>query len=320
MIGSRYHSSKPDDTYRTPPLRRLGMLFSTGILQLATGLHVSDTTSGFRALNRNAFAFFAANYPIDHPEAKIAPHPSPSGVSYRRDTCHDEAANKRAISLLGVSCYHLSPPGFDWFPRHRVQGRTTEMTVTFATEIQIVCMSTLAILLFYTLWLSRYRGLDTHVTVRWVLVQCAAMLAIVLWKWLPIFEFTSRLQDRQLLLVVTVLIFAFTAFLMLDLLVRISRQSIQIKKLVQELAIQSLRLDSVAPFENLPKRAETTPVRDETHIAPDAPPHPGTASWSSLSQILFMCWLLCIFALNENMNEPFSRWLVYSISSSNRSK
>jgi glycosyltransferase involved in cell wall biosynthesis len=70
VIGSRYHSSKPDDAYRTPPLRRLGMLFSTGILQLATGLHVSDTTSGFRALNRNAFAFFAANYPVDHPEAE----------------------------------------------------------------------------------------------------------------------------------------------------------------------------------------------------------------------------------------------------------
>jgi glycosyltransferase involved in cell wall biosynthesis len=70
VIGSRYHSSKPDRAYRTSPLRRLGMLFSTGILHMATGLHISDTTSGFRALNRDAFVFFAARYPVDHPEAE----------------------------------------------------------------------------------------------------------------------------------------------------------------------------------------------------------------------------------------------------------
>jgi hypothetical protein len=193
------------------------------------------------------------------------------------------------------------------------------MTVTFARDVQIVCMGALAILLFYTLWLSRYRGLDSHVTVRWVLVQCAAMLAIVLWKWLPIFEFTSRLEDRQLLLVVTVLIFAFTAFLMLDLLVRISRQSVQIKKLVQELAIQSLRLDSVAPFEAPPMRAETTSMRDDADIVPHAPHSPGTASRLSASgsQILFLCWLVCLVALNGILlNEPLSRWLVYTIAPS----
>jgi hypothetical protein len=37
---------------------------------MATGLHVSDTTSGFRALNRSAFRFFATRYPVDHPEAE----------------------------------------------------------------------------------------------------------------------------------------------------------------------------------------------------------------------------------------------------------
>ncbi len=121
---------------------------------------------------------------------------------------------------------------------------------TFARDIQLVCLGTIAALLLYTLWLSRYRGLDAHVTVRWVLVQCAAILAIILWRWLPIFGFTSKLQDRQLLLVTTVLFFAFVTFLMLDMLVRISRQTEQIKKLTQELAIQRLRIDEVVgrPF------------------------------------------------------------------------
>jgi hypothetical protein len=48
----------------------MGMYFSTGMLLLATGLRVHDTTSGFRALNRAAFSFFADEYPVDHPEAE----------------------------------------------------------------------------------------------------------------------------------------------------------------------------------------------------------------------------------------------------------
>lgn len=70
VIGSRYHPSKPDKGYRTPFARRMGMHFSTAVLRLATGLQVYDTTSGFRALNREAFTHFASNYPVDHPEAE----------------------------------------------------------------------------------------------------------------------------------------------------------------------------------------------------------------------------------------------------------
>ena len=70
VIGSRYRPEAPDTEYRTPFARRMGMYFSTGILLLATGLRVHDTTSGFRALNRAAFSFFAHEYPVDHPEAE----------------------------------------------------------------------------------------------------------------------------------------------------------------------------------------------------------------------------------------------------------
>ena len=70
VIGSRYRAEAPDTEYRTPRLRRMGMYFSTGMLLLATGLRVHDTTSGFRALNRAAFSFFANEYPVDHPEAE----------------------------------------------------------------------------------------------------------------------------------------------------------------------------------------------------------------------------------------------------------
>ena len=70
VIGSRYMKTNPDRDYRTPLPRRIGMLFSTSLLFLATGKLIYDTTSGFRALDRQAFTFFAREYPTDHPEAE----------------------------------------------------------------------------------------------------------------------------------------------------------------------------------------------------------------------------------------------------------
>lgn len=70
VIGSRYVPGDVDIAYETPIARRLGMLFSTGILWASTGLKINDTTSGFRALSRPAFQYFAESYPVDHPEAE----------------------------------------------------------------------------------------------------------------------------------------------------------------------------------------------------------------------------------------------------------
>ena len=70
IIGSRYIPGEEDKNYKTPFARRLGMMFSTRILQLSTGVLVYDTTSGFRALNRSAYEYFSRTYPVDHPEAE----------------------------------------------------------------------------------------------------------------------------------------------------------------------------------------------------------------------------------------------------------
>lgn len=70
VIGSRYMGRDSDKNYKTPLIRRVGMIFSTILLFLATGKKVMDTTSGFRALNSRSFEFFARKYPVDHPEAE----------------------------------------------------------------------------------------------------------------------------------------------------------------------------------------------------------------------------------------------------------
>jgi glycosyltransferase involved in cell wall biosynthesis len=56
--------------YRGTPLRRVGIRIFAGIVSLLVGQRVSDTTSGFRAVNRKALRLFATDYPHDYPEVE----------------------------------------------------------------------------------------------------------------------------------------------------------------------------------------------------------------------------------------------------------
>lgn len=65
IIGSRYVA----DTGYTPSLsRRLGKSLLSRWIDLLIGGGVTDTTSGFRAMNRKALAVFCETYPEDYPE------------------------------------------------------------------------------------------------------------------------------------------------------------------------------------------------------------------------------------------------------------
>jgi glycosyltransferase involved in cell wall biosynthesis len=69
VVGSRF-ASGGDGTYRPPVARRAGISFFARIVSLLVGQRVTDTTSGFQALNRRGIALFAADYPHDYPEVE----------------------------------------------------------------------------------------------------------------------------------------------------------------------------------------------------------------------------------------------------------
>lgn len=56
--------------YRGTRLRRVGIRIFAAIVSLMVRQRVSDTTSGFRAVNRKALRLFAAQYPHDYPEVE----------------------------------------------------------------------------------------------------------------------------------------------------------------------------------------------------------------------------------------------------------
>jgi len=71
VIGSRFLGNLGD--YDNPAMRQIGMMFFRFLIYLFIKQKVTDPTSGFQALNRNVFSFFAKSnqYPSDFPDADI---------------------------------------------------------------------------------------------------------------------------------------------------------------------------------------------------------------------------------------------------------
>lgn len=68
VTGSRFLDG--DGDYRPPLARRIGITWFARLVSLLTRQKVTDTTSGFQALNRRGIALFARDYPSDYPEVE----------------------------------------------------------------------------------------------------------------------------------------------------------------------------------------------------------------------------------------------------------
>jgi hypothetical protein len=66
-VGSRFVAG---DGYRSSASRRVGIRLLATVVSLIARQRVTDTTSGFQALNRRAIELFAEDYPSDYPEVE----------------------------------------------------------------------------------------------------------------------------------------------------------------------------------------------------------------------------------------------------------
>ena len=70
VIGSRFLVE--NGKYRTSWVRKIGMSLFGKIASVIIGQPVTDPTSGFQALNRDALRFYASQYyPADYPDADV---------------------------------------------------------------------------------------------------------------------------------------------------------------------------------------------------------------------------------------------------------
>jgi glycosyltransferase involved in cell wall biosynthesis len=66
-VGTRFAG---ESTYRASAARRIGIALFARLVSLIVRERVTDTTSGFRAMNRRAVRLFASDYPHDYPEVE----------------------------------------------------------------------------------------------------------------------------------------------------------------------------------------------------------------------------------------------------------
>lgn len=70
VIGSRFLGGSSE--YKTSGVRRIGMALFSKIASVIIGQPVTDPTSGYQALNRDAIRFYASPYyPADYPDADV---------------------------------------------------------------------------------------------------------------------------------------------------------------------------------------------------------------------------------------------------------
>jgi len=67
-VGSRFAGAR--EGYRSSRSRRVGIRLLAWVVSRIVGRRVTDTTSGFQALNRKGIALFARDYPHDYPEVE----------------------------------------------------------------------------------------------------------------------------------------------------------------------------------------------------------------------------------------------------------
>jgi glycosyltransferase involved in cell wall biosynthesis len=103
-IGSRYVTRSG---YHAPLARRLGMMLFSGVVRLAVGQRIADTTSGFRAYSRAVMEVCQHDFPKDFPDAPLLIALARRGFRLLEvPVTMRERARGRSFYTLGKSLYY----------------------------------------------------------------------------------------------------------------------------------------------------------------------------------------------------------------------
>lgn len=106
VIGSRFLDNS---SYKVPVIRRIGIFIFSVIASTAIRQRITDPTSGYQALNRDAIDRFYAThyYPVDFPDADVIIMLNRIGLKIKEIpvTMHANSQNKSMHSGLNVVYY-----------------------------------------------------------------------------------------------------------------------------------------------------------------------------------------------------------------------
>lgn len=106
VVGSRYISKS---NYRSSVLRRIGMIFFSFLVSTLTNQKFKDTTSGFRAVNKDVINYFSGRYPVDYPEVDVLVRLKKRNfrITELPVEMHERQGGKSSITTLGSLYYML---------------------------------------------------------------------------------------------------------------------------------------------------------------------------------------------------------------------
>ena len=104
VIGTRFAGPK---TYHAPIGRSIGIRLFATIVSLRVRQRMTDTTSGFRAVNRRGISVFAGQYPHDYPEVETVVTAARGGlrISEVPVAMRLRAAGRSSITNVGSVYY-----------------------------------------------------------------------------------------------------------------------------------------------------------------------------------------------------------------------
>jgi len=104
VIGSRYLDGEP---LEMPLLRDMGIRYFSWLTSKIVGQRITDCSSGFRALNKEAVRFFSENYPVDFPDAEalILAHRAGLKISELPVRFRNRSKGKSSLHFLRLLYY-----------------------------------------------------------------------------------------------------------------------------------------------------------------------------------------------------------------------
>jgi glycosyltransferase involved in cell wall biosynthesis len=104
VIGTRYLS---DGGFKSTFLRKLGIRFFTAIIWIFTGKKITDSTSGFRAMDRKGIGLFSKEYPSDYPEVEALISAYKKGLHFQEIpvTMRNRQGGASSIGILSALYY-----------------------------------------------------------------------------------------------------------------------------------------------------------------------------------------------------------------------
>jgi glycosyltransferase involved in cell wall biosynthesis len=124
VIGTRFAGER---TYRAPIGRSLGIRLFAAIVSVRVRQRMTDTTSGFRAVNKRGITVFAGDYPHDYPEVETVVTASRGGLRICEVPVEMRVRSAGRSSITNVgSVYYMSKVLLALFIGLLPQGKVTK--------------------------------------------------------------------------------------------------------------------------------------------------------------------------------------------------